>query len=166
MAAALGLGVAALLRQGRKARKENRAESKEERVKVTLRPDEDKLFRAIDAQMQAIDRYMNDFAYLNEQAEDKQSAPDGKTLALVADMLEALYECDGESIQSAEEATRRMLAGLGLDAIHYGPDTQHLFTILPSKTETRTMVPAIVTEADARLLKRGTAAVKMAAEEL
>ncbi len=134
----------------------------EDEVRVTLRPDVDKLFQVLDGQMRAIDRFMNDFAYLNEQTMGKGKTPDGKAVTLVADMLEALYECDDEAREAAGAAAGRMLQGLGMEAVEYSDQTRNLFTTLPSKTETRTMVPAILSAEDHRLLKRGVAAVRLA----
>ncbi|MDD3412240.1 MAG: hypothetical protein PHY12_15660, partial [Eubacteriales bacterium] len=135
-------------------------EPQEEQIRVTARPDAEKLFQAIDAQMQAIDRYVNDFAYLNEQRREGQNAPDAKNLALISDMLEALSECDEDAARPAMEALERMLDGMGLRAEPYSPEQARYFTVLPSKTETRTLVPALLSAADGRLLRRGAAAVR------
>ena len=48
-----------------------------------------------------------------------------------------------------------------LIAVPYSEQTARLFTALPTKNETRTIAPAIVTSDDFGLLRRGTAAVKM-----
>ncbi len=135
-------------------------EAPTDQVRVTLQPDEDKLFRMIDAQTQAIDRYINDFAYLNGQALGQDNAPDGKMIARIADMLEALYECDEAGREPAENATNRMLEGMGLEALAYSEGNQHLFTTLPSKDGVHTLVPALVAQRDRRLLRRGVAAVQ------
>ena len=87
--------------------------------------------------------------------------PDHSMAAMLSDVLEALYECDEDSRQGAEEAAARMLASLSLAAVSYSDAAAHLFTVLPSKNETKTLVPAIVAEKDHQLLKRGVAAVQM-----
>lgn len=131
----------------------------QDEYRVTLRPDLEKLFGRVDGQMQSIDRYINDFAYLNEQSVSQEKAADEKFVGLMADMLEALYECDGEAREAAGEAAQRMMQGLDMEAVEYSPQNRKWFTTLPSKTETRTMVPAILAADDHRLLRRGVAAV-------
>lgn len=158
MAVALVVAIVAQIASSRKMEKSG---GEEDAIKVTIRVDEGKLFHALDVQMQAIDRHVNDFAYLNEQALGLHAVPDGKIVSLVADMLEALYESDEESGEAAKEAADRMLSGLGLAAAAYSSSNQALFTVLPSKAITRTMIPAIMAAADGRLLRRGVAAVQM-----
>ena len=84
-----------------------------------------------------------------------------RTLRLTAaDLMEALYECEGEVPEAAGEAARKMLAVMGLTALDYTEENRRLFNALPSKSETRTLSPAIVSLEDRRLLRRGTAAVR------
>lgn len=161
MAAAVAAAMGALLLGKRKRPKEEPPGQ----VKVTLRPDEEKLFRVLDAQTQAIDRYINDFAYLNEQHAAQEAAPEGKMLSRVADMLEALWEYDDGTGEAAQAAAERMLDSMGLAAASYTPENGHLFTVLPSRDQTKTLVPAIVAKDDRRLLRRGVAAVKMEERE-
>lgn len=156
IAAGLGLGAAALIQA---AKKRNKADPYDQ-LMVTIQPDTEKLFRAIDEQMRAIDRYVNDFVYLNEQSSGSQNIPDSKMVARIADMLEALYECDDGAREAVEAATGPMLNGMGLEAVQYHESSKHLFTTLPSKGQTRTMVPAIVASGDHRLLFRGLAAAQ------
>lgn len=156
---ALGMALVAFIGGARKRKKKAEAPPQS---RVTLRPDQEKLFLEVDAQMRAVDRYVNDFDYLNQQLRGQpQGALDGKTVGLVADMLEALYEHDEDGQGFAVEAVDRMLQSLGLQLVQYTPDTRQLFTVLPSKTATRTMVPALLAREDQRLLRRGTAAVQL-----
>lgn len=143
------------------ARRKAAPESGLDEVRVTVKPDIDRLFSLMDGQLRAIDRYLNDFTYLNDQLRGGTEGADGATLARVADLLEALYECDDEARASVQEAARQMLEGMGLCALDYSDESRRLFTALPSKSETRTLSPAIVSKQDYRLLRRGTAAVKM-----
>jgi len=153
IALGLGFGVSAMVR----AAKKRMAEDPQDRTMVTIQPDLEKLFRAIDVQMRAIDRYINDFAYLNGKSEVGENFPDGKMIIRIANMLEALYECDDGAMDAVENATGLMLDDMGLKAIQYHENSKHLFTILPSKSQTRTMIPAIVASGDHRLLFRGLA---------
>lgn len=148
--AALLAGAWALVRERR------RPTAPEDEVRVVLKPDVERLLTLMDRQMRAIDRSLNDLAYLNEQLRGGLQTADAATLARAADLMEALYECDGE----VREAARRMLAGMGLTALDYTEENRRLFNALPSKSETRTLSPAIVSLEDRRLLRRGTAAVR------
>ena len=156
--AAASLGVAGFLTYGRALRK--RAVIDDDRVKVTARPDVDKLFRAIDVQMQAIDRYINDFAYLNEQSALSGGAPDDRHIAALADLMQAVYEVEGDEGEAAQTAAQRLLTGMGVRAVSFTPQEQRLFTVLPSVNDTRTLTPALLCEKDGALLRRGTAAVR------
>ena len=97
---------------------------------------------------------------LTALAADLAHGAGNATLARAADLMEALYECDGEVRETAGEAARKLLAGLGLTALDYTEENRRLFNALPSKSETRTLSPAIVSLEDRRLLRRGTAAVR------
>ena len=57
-------------------------------------------------------------------------------------------------------AVEGLLNGLGFRAMEYSEDNSRLFTVLPSKNETRTISPAIVSAEDFRLIRRGPAAVR------
>lgn len=132
-----------------------------EETRVTLRPDLDRLFAILDGQLRAISRYVNDFAYLNDQLRTAPECNDTAVLNRAVDLLEALYECNAEERTDAEEAARRLLKALGLEALDYSDEHSRLFTALPSKSVTRTLSPAIVSCEDGRLLRLGTAAVRM-----
>lgn len=154
--AVLIAGTAALLA----GRRTSASAPSQDEARVTLRPDVDRLFSLLDGQLRAMDRYLNDFSYLNEQLRGGGQCADTMTLSRVANLLEALYECEDEARGPAEEAAKQMLESMGLKALDYSEDSRRLFTALPSKTETRTLSPAIVSIEDFRLLRRGTAAVR------
>ena len=152
--AALLAGAWALVRERR------RPNAQEDELRVVLKPDTERLLTLLDRQLRAIDRSLNDLAYLNDQLRGGPQAADAATLARAADLMEALYEYDGEARETAGEAARKLLAGLGLTALDYTEENRRLFNALPSKSETRTLSPAIVSLEDRRLLRRGTAAVR------
>ena len=131
----------------------------DDRLNVTAKPDADKLFSAIDAQLKAIDRYINDFAYLNEQSALQNQAPDSRNAALLAELMQTAYECEGESGEEVIQTAHRLLSSLGIQAVAYQPRDARLFTVLPSLSQTRTLVPALLSLKDGALLYRGTAAV-------
>ena len=135
------------------------AQSAQDEMRITLRPDVDRLFSILDGQMRSIDRYVNDFSYLNDQLRCGTATADDASLSRAADLMEALYECDEAERAPAEEAARKLLASMGFSALDYSKENSRLFNALPSKTITRTLSPAIVSVQDQRLLRRGTAAV-------
>ena len=128
-------------------------------VRVTLKPDVDRLFIILDGQIRSIDRAVNDFSYLNDQMRSGSDGADPSSIARAADLLEAIYSCDEELREEAEEAAMRLLASIGLYAVPYSEETSRYFNALPSKNTTRTLSPAILSLQDRRLLRRGTAAV-------
>ena len=157
LAGALGLSIAALAGEGR----QEKNDTPDAETKVTLRPDAEKLMAAIDVQLRAVDRYMNDFMYLNEQMKStNDKGPDEQMIALAANMLEALYEQDDEVRKETVCATGHMMRSIGVDIVEYSQAECGLFTTLPSKNETRTMIPAMVAAGDKQLIRRGMAAVK------
>jgi len=111
--------------------------------------------------MKAIDRYVNDFQYLNEQNALRGQAAEGKNIALYAALMEAVYECEEDAQDNAVAAAEQVLAGSGIRAVTFSPEEARLFNILPSLTESRTLVPALLSAKDGALLYRGTAAVAM-----
>lgn len=156
-AAAAMLGTAGWLLQRRAAKQAGIFD--EDRLKVTTKPDTEQLFKAVEAQMRAIDRYINDFAYLNEQSALSHSVPDAQSISVLADLMQAVYETDGEAGEDAAAAAEHLLASLGVRAAGYTPQDARLFTVLPSISETRTLSPALLATKDGALLRRGTAAV-------
>jgi hypothetical protein len=157
LAAGFVLSGAAWLLNGRA--KSSNALPEEDRIQVTARPDAEKLFHVIDAQMRAIDRYINDFAYLNEQSALTGAMPDHQSVSALAELLQAVFDVDGTEGEDAVAAAERLLAGMGIRAMAFSPQEQRLFTVLPSISETRTLTPALVSAKDGSLLHRGTAAV-------
>lgn len=151
--AALATGAWALLRGMR------RPQEAGDEIRVTLHADASRLLPVLDAQIEAVDRSLEDLSCLNSQLRGGTEKSDAATLSRAADLMEALCGCDPE----AREAAGRLLAELGLGALDYSEENRRLFNALPSKTETRTLAPAIVSLEDQRLLRRGTAAVRTGA---
>ena len=155
----LAIGVCALFTE----RKEAAAILPKDEVQTTVTVDIDRLFAILDGQLRSMDRYLSDFSYLNDQARGGAESADPITLSRAADLMEALYECDEAERAPAEEAARRLLEKLGLQAVDYCEEQSKLFNALPSKSVTRTLSPAIVSVKDQQLLRRGTAAVRISA---
>lgn len=153
----LGLGFFALMKERRNA---SSILPKDE-VQATVGVDIDRMLAVLDGQMRAMDRYLSDFSYLNDQARGNAEGADPITLSRAAELLEALYDCDEEGRGPAEDAARQLLNRLGLQTVDYSEESSRLFNTLPSKTLTRTLSPAIVSAEDQRLLRRGTAAVRI-----
>ena len=155
--AALAVGLCALISERRSAA----SILPQDEVRATVTVDIERLFAVLDAQLRAMDRYLSDFSYLNDQARGGAESTDAITLSRAADLMEALYDCDDAGRAPAEEAARRLLERLGLQALDYDEESSRLFNALPSKTVTRTLSPAIVSVRDQQLLRRGTAAVRI-----
>ena len=158
-AAGLILGAAALIRE----RKNASAILPKDEVQATVSIDVDRMLNVLDSQMRSMDRYLTDFAYLNDQARGNADSADSMTLSRAVDLIEALYDCDEEGRAPAEEAARQLLSRLGLQALDYSEENSRLFNTLPSKNITRALSPAIVSAEDQKLLRRGTAAVCISA---
>lgn len=159
LTAASVLAVSALLH----TRKENAAFTSSNETRISLKPDLDKLLGILDGQVRAVERYLNDFSYLNEQLRGSSDCSDPAAVSRASDLLEALYECDETERGPADEAARLLLESLGLRALDYSEENSHYFNALPSKNTTRTLSPAILSIKDQRLLRRGTAAVRIEA---
>jgi len=150
--AALIAGSAALLTERRKA-------AVHDEVRVTLQPDVERLLAVLDGQLRAIDRCANDFAYLNDSLRGREQGSSAMAERL-ADLMEAVYDLGGDERDEIAGAVEGLLNGLGFRAMEYSEENSRLFTVLPSKNETRTISPAIVSAEDFRLIRRGTAAVR------
>lgn len=133
----------------------------QDEARVTLRADAERLLVILDGQMRTIDRCINDFSYLNDSLRGNDRSGDTALAGKLATLMEAVYDVDSEERQPLEEAVQNLFSDMGLTALPYTPENAQLFTSLPSKNETRTLCPAIVTADDFKLLKRGTAAVNM-----
>ena len=155
--AGFGLGFFALLQE----RKNASSLLPRDEVQASVTVDIDRLFAILDGQLRAMDRYLSDFSYLNDQARGGADNADSITLSRAADLMEALYDCDEAERAPAEEAARRLLEKLGLQALDYCEEHSRLFNALPSKSTTRTLSPAIVSVKEQQLLRRGTAAVRI-----
>lgn len=137
------------------------APSQDDALRITLQPDVERLLSVIDGQMRTIDRCINDFAYLNDSLRGDDHSANAATAGKIGELLEAVYDVEPESREPLEDALQSLLSDMGLTAVPYSEQTARLFTALPTKNETRTIAPAIVTSDDFGLLRRGTAAVKM-----
>lgn len=142
-------------------KKQSKAQETEDEYRVTIQPDAERLLEVIDGQMRTIDRCINDFSYLNDSLRGNDRSGDTALAGKLATLMEAVYDVDSEERQPLEEAVQNLFSDMGLTALPYTPENAQLFTSLPSKNETRTLCPAIVTADDFKLLKRGTAAVNM-----
>jgi hypothetical protein len=138
----------------------------DDKLKVTAKPDTEKLFQAIDAQMKAIDRFINDFTYLNEQNVLHRGTPDLAAVPALAELMQAVCECEGDAGEEAALAAERLIASMGARVVPYSVQEAKLFNILPSISQTRTLLPALVSQKDGSLLYRGTAVVLQAAPEI
>ncbi len=156
-AAGLGLGFFALMKE----RKAASAILPKDEVRASVSVDIDRMFAVLESQLRAIDRYLDDFSYLNAQARGDADCADPAVLSRAVEMVEALYDCSEAERAPVEEAARLLLRQLGLETVEYSEETSRLFNALPSKSVTRTLSPALLSVKDQKLLRRGTAAVRI-----
>ena len=123
-----------------------------ERLWATLRKTAETMDRKIDA-FSALARERRE----RERAAEREKLPlDREELALVAELLEALYAQNGDF---ALRQLRRLLPWLrarGVETADYGAETAELFELLPIRSETVTLRPALLHEG--KLLLTGRAA--------
>lgn len=155
--AALFTGSASLLINHRSQRKAGKKTPPELRTSQSV--DAEQLLGAVEAQIIMIDRCTTDFAYLNKSLRSPTGGSGWQNLDAVSELLETIYAFDDDLRQQAEEAMQQLLVEMGLEAVDYTPESDKLFTQLPSKSMTRTLCPALLSAEDHRLLRRGTAVV-------
>lgn len=143
------------------ARKNGFSVLPEDEMQVTIGVDMERMLALLDGQLRAADRFLDDFGYLNEQARGGAGQADQAVISRAVDLMEALSDCDGEEILPVEDAARQLLLRLGLETVNYSEETSRFFNALPSKSVTRTLSPAILSTEDQKLLRRGTAAVRI-----
>ncbi len=156
-AAGLALGFFALMKE----RKAACAILPKDEVRVSVSVDINHMFTILESQLRAIDRYLDDFSYLNSQARGDADCADPAVISRAAEMIEALYDCSEAERAPVEDAARQLLRHLGMETVEYCEETSRLFNALPSKSVTRTLSPAILSVKDQKLLRRGTAAVRI-----
>lgn len=133
----------------------------QDELQVTVHVDIERMFSVLEGQLRAANRYLDDFAYLNEQASGSAGQTDPAIISRAVGLIEALYDCSDEARAPVEDAARQLLLRLGLETVDYSEETSRLFNALPSKSITRTLSPAVVTAGEQTLLRRGTAAVRI-----
>lgn len=155
--ATLALGLAGFLLNERARRKEETEQLAEQHTTCTLNTEQ--LLGAIEAQIVMIDRCATDFAYLNQSLRKPAGGSSWQNLDAVSELLETIYAYDDELRTQAADAMQQLLIEMGLEAVDFEPESEKLFTQLPSKSITRTLCPALLSADDHRLLRRGTAVV-------
>ena len=125
--------------------------------------DPERLWAALRKTTETMDCKIDAFSALarerreRERAAEREKLPlDREELALVAELLEALYTDNGDF---ALRQLRRLLPWLrarGVETADYGAETAELFELLPSRSETVTLRPALLHEG--KLLLTGRAA--------
>jgi len=156
-AAGLGFGFFALTKE----RKAASAILPKDEVHTSVSVDIERMFAVLESQLRAIDRYLDDFSYLNAQARGDTECADPAVLSRAVEMIEVMYDCSEAERAPVEDAARRLLHQLGLETVEYSEETSRLFNVLPSKSVTRTLSPALISVKDQTLLRRGTAAVRI-----
>lgn len=130
----------------------------EGRVVSTLDPDE--LWHTFSRIAETMDRKLEDLAALPaEGASPDPSGEDARPLdqaelALLSELLEALYSDNGEFALQRLKKLRTYLRGKEIELVEFESDTEGYFEILPSKQSAATLRPALLYHGDLLLIGR------------
>ena len=130
----------------------------EGRVVSTLDPDE--LWHTLSRMTETMDRKLEDLAALpaenpSPDPSDKDKSPlDRDELALISELLEALYSDNGEYALQKLARLRSYLRGKEIELAEFQSDTEAYFEVLPSKRSAATLRPALLYHGDLLLMGR------------
>ena len=130
----------------------------EGRVVSTLEPDE--LWHTLTRIAETMDRKLEDLAALPADSGSPDPADGDKgplkrdELALLAELLEALYTENGEFALQKLKKLRAYLRGKEIELLDFQSDTEAYFEILPSKQRTATLRPALLYHGELLMIGR------------
>ena len=122
----------------------------------------DKMWRTAARIAETMDRKLEDLAALPaESAAPEPSGPDAcplsrEDLALMAELLEALYANDGGFALQRLKKLRLYLREKGIELLEFQRDTEEYFEVLPSKQRSATLRPALLYHGDLLMVGRAT----------
>lgn len=122
--------------------------------------DANRLAAAGGAMARRIDGYLGDFAALNRQIAGNAGACDPAALALCQELWESRGEGPDADNLIADKAIEYLLEKNGCEMRLYDGAHSRDFSTLPSRSENRTIRPAIVERGTGALVLRGLAAVR------
>lgn len=135
-----------------------RPEQAQETVRAEVRAD--RLAAAGGAMARSIDGYLGDFAALNRQIAGNAGAGDPAALALCQELWESRGEGPDADNLIADKTIEYLLGRNGCEMRLYDGAHAREFSTLPSRSENRTIRPAIVERGTGTLVLRGLAAVR------
>ena len=135
-----------------------RPEQAQETVRAEVRAD--RLAAAGGAMARSIDGYLGDFAALNRQIAGNAGAGDPAALALCQELWESRGEGPDADNLIADKTIEYLLGRNGCEMRLYDDAHARAFSTLPSRSENRTIRPAIVERGTGTLVLRGLAAVR------
>ena len=109
---------------------------------------------------ETMDRKLEDLAALPAEnaspdpAETISSPLSPDELALVTELLEALYTNNGDFALQRLKKLRPYLREKGIELLEFESDTEEYFEILPSKQSTATLRPALLYRGDLLMIGR------------
>lgn len=131
-------------------------------AETTLDPE--LLWQTLQRTAETMDRKLEDFAALaqarraEERAEKEERPPlTPEELALMGELLEALYTESGDFALRQLRRLRPYLREKGIETVDYSAETAELFELMPSKNAAATLRPALLH--GKKLLMTGRAAV-------
>ena len=126
--------------------------------------DPERLWATLKKTAETMDRKLGEYGALAQERRERQEASereklplDRDELALVGELLEALYTDNGAFALRQLRRLRPWLQSKGLETVDYSAETAELFELLPSKHEAVTLRPALLQ--GKKLLTVGRAAV-------
>ena len=156
LAAYIGVGLAVIL-----AFLAGRLWHKEGAARAVSCLDPDTVWRTMKKTTETMDRKLRELAELEQERQNKREAEnanqplDPQELALLCELLEALYTNNGDYALRQLGKIRTYLRQKGLELVDYSDETEELFELLPSKKGAATLRPALM-HGD-KLLKIGRA---------
>lgn len=122
---------------------------------VTQMTDTEALFSLAERRMEAIDRDLDAFLSIPTEGSDSDDS-----VVRIITLANSLRRQDPESVpDELMTAITSLSISKGYDFIDYTPEMEQFFDIMPTKRETRTIVPAVVKENS--LIAKGMAVVQI-----
>lgn len=137
---------------------QRREEQKRAQARAEVRPE--RLVAEGTQMMRRIDGYMADFGALNRQIAGQAGGCDRNALALCQELWESRGEGPDADNLIADKSIEYLLTRNGCEMHLYDGAHAREFSTLPSRSENRTIRPAIVERGTGTLVLRGLAAVR------
>jgi hypothetical protein len=137
----------------------------EREVRVRAGLDPETVWRTLKKTADTIDRKTEEFLDLSKGWQQETAAaaapanaalPDDESLKMIGDLLEALYASNGDYALRQLKQLLPWLRRQGIEVKDYSAETAELFELLPTKKESATQRPALVSGGKLLLVGRAT----------